>query len=141
MHSVSEGRFSGIGFAIYINRDQYSQGDSLMEIRFRPLPASKLARQASPGQAPTEDGQSFVEVVESLTAADQTPEKDANAGGNREQRSRNRPPGSAHESIENTAEMPTDQKTESAADSPDSQSPDKADPPYEPVGARLDLTA
>ena len=112
-----------------------------MEIKFRPMPASMLARRVSPGQSPTEDGQSFVEVVDSLTAADQTPEKNADAGGNRENQPQNRPHAAPHEPVEDATEMPTDQKTESTADNPNSQSPDKADPKENPVGSRLDLTA
>ena len=112
-----------------------------MEIKFRPMPASTLARRVSPGQSPTEDGQSFVEVVDSLTAADQTPEKNADAGGNRRQQPQNRPHAASHEPVEDATEMPTDQTPESTADNPNSQSRDKTDPKDKSLGARLDLTA
>ena len=100
-----------------------------------------LARRVSPGQSPTEGGQSFVEVVESLTAADQTPEKNADAGGNSRQQPQNRPHATTHELVEDAMEMPTDQKPESTADNPQSQSSDKNDPKNKPLGSRIDLTA
>lgn len=112
-----------------------------MEIRFRPLPPSTLARKASPGQTPTEDGQSFVEVVESLTAADQTPEKDANAGNNRERRPQNRSLGVDHEPIEDAMQAPVEEIPESEADNPGLQPAGKPDPQSKSVGTRLDLTA
>jgi hypothetical protein len=112
-----------------------------MEIKFRPLPASTLARQVAPGQAPTEDGQSFVEVVESLTAADQTPEKDANAGRNQEKQPQNPSFGGPDESAEDAANTPPGQEPETTIDNPNPQFPDKADPQGKSLGARLDLTA
>lgn len=112
-----------------------------MEIRFRPLPPSTLARQKSPGQTPTEDGQSFVEVVESLTAADQTPDKDADAGGNREQQAHNPSLGTGPESAEDAADITAEANPESTPDSSESPSTDKADLENKPLGTYLDLTA
>lgn len=112
-----------------------------MEIKFRPMPASTLARRVSPGQSPTEDGQSFVEVVDSLTAADQTPEKNSDAGDNRRQPPQNRPHAATHEQAEDAMEMPTDQTLESAGDNPNAQPADKTDPKDKSLGTRLDLTA
>ena len=114
-----------------------------MEVRFRPMQPSTLAREVKSSRSSTEDGESFMEVVESLTSADQTPEQDPDTGGSKQP-----PPWSAPhashgptESAQNPGEQTIPETLEDTPGDPASQSPDTTDPDEKPLGARLDLTA
>ena len=103
-----------------------------MEVRFRPLQPSTLARRLSPGKAPSEEAQSFFEVVESLTAASNSPEEYAGSG-QKEETTKQRPsnalphaPSPAEEDLK--AEKPAAPPTEKSEK-------DK------PLGIRIDVTA
>ena len=112
-----------------------------MEVRFRPMPPSALARQVKPGQSPTEDGQSFMEVVESLNASEQTPEQHADEGGSTgESPSHAHAHTSASEPIE---EAPEEDSAATAAAAPGDPAPHSpgSDSQTKPVGKRLDFLA
>ena len=52
-----------------------------MEVNFRPLPPSTAARRAAPGQAPSSDeGETFTEMIESLTSAENNPQAEEQSG-------------------------------------------------------------
>ena len=112
-----------------------------MEVRFRPMPPSALARQVKPGQSPTEDGQSFMEVVESLNASEQTPEQHADEGGSTKE-----PPALAnsHRGASGSAEEASgEDSVETTPDAAQDTAPHISESAAEtkPVGKRLDLLA
>ena len=109
-----------------------------MEVRFRPMSASTIARQIRPGQASADEGQSFMEVVESLDAAEQAPGANPDSGRNQEQPHNPLPavgPDSDTEPEEETSGQPADPDKSTAMSSDGSASQQK------PLGVRLDLTA
>lgn len=110
-----------------------------MEIKFRPMSPSTLARQLKPGQSPTEDGQSFIEVVESLTATEQTPEKNPGGGGGAKQQQtpQNHSLGADLDETQNA----TEESPQPPPEHSQPPSPKKSDPEENPTGAHLDLTA
>ena len=108
-----------------------------MEIQFRPMQRSTLARRVTPGQASTEEDQSFPEVVESLAGAEQAPEQNPGGGGDRQQPL----PQQWSEPIDSEpSEDTTEQVSEPAPEKPASKSSDKPAPEERPLGVRLDLT-
>ena len=119
----------------------------MMEVRFRPMSPSTIARQVKPGQASADDGQSFIEVVESLAGADEASGENADSGRDREQPSQHgsssggpapsgdpdHAPARSEETSENSADPATEESTAASSD--------KAATEEKPIGARLDLTA
>jgi len=106
------------------------------------MPPSSLARQVKPGQSRTEDGQSFMEVVESLNASEQTPEQHADEGGSTGES----PPPHAHahrSASEPIEEAPEEDSAATAAAAPEDPAPHSpgSDAQTKPVGKRLDLLA
>jgi hypothetical protein len=104
-----------------------------------------ITREVKNARSSGEDGQSFIDVVETLTSTDETPEQNAESGGNK-QPPPQRSPLTAGASPEiDTPEQIAEEmpEPESAPDSPKPQSTATADPDVEekPLGARLDLTA
>ena len=55
-----------------------------MEVRFRNLRPSTLTRLVTPNRPPSESDQSFLEIVESVTGTESTPEKNPNSGHDRQ---------------------------------------------------------
>lgn len=101
------------------------------------MPPSALAQQATPGQAPTEDGQNFMEVIESLAAAEQSPEQNKNAGGNKQQP----PPNPLFAGGSEPAEETAEETPQTVHDNLTPPSIEKNNPEENPLGVRLDLTA
>lgn len=108
-----------------------------MEVRFRPLRASTLARHVPPGQISSEDGQSFLEVVEDVTGTEQTPGEYPNTNRNKEKPPRN-----------NAWTGPPARDEDATEEREESVSPKQATAPgketasgEKPVGIRIDMTA
>ena len=108
-----------------------------MEVRFRPLPHSSLARRVNAGQSGSETGQSFMEVIESVTGAENNPEENPNSGRKQE-------PPRPRTSLAGGSE-PVEEKTESGSGeptaSPGEKIADRASPEGRPLGGRIDMTA
>jgi hypothetical protein len=108
-----------------------------MEVKFRPLQSSSLTRRVSPGQLPPEGGQSFIEVVESLTGTENNPEENANSGRRQEVFLR-KPPLSAGYAAD---EQYVEEAPETGLDKSTSPPADKNTPEPKPLGIRIDMTA
>ena len=108
-----------------------------MEVRFRPLSQSALARRAGTGKTGSETGQSFMEVVESVTGAENNPEENPNSGRKQE------PPRWTGSLIGGSD--PVEERIESGAEQPEASSAeknaDKSSPEGKPLGVRIDMTA
>lgn len=113
------------------------QGVYVMEVKFRPLQSSTLTRRVSPGQSPPEGGPSFIEVVESLTGTENTPEENANSGRRQEAFLRKPPLSSGYAADEQYVEEVPDTGLDKSALPPG----DKAVPERKPLGKRIDMTA
>ena len=114
------------------------------------MPPDKLARQITPGQPQSGDEQNFLEVVESLTSSEHTPEQTRDTGGGgqspgnpsarsgqgRLQESENALENLTEESMEATPELLPESSTLKS-----SQSSDISDPDEPPIGAHIDLIA
>ena len=110
-----------------------------MEVRFRALRDSTLTRNVSSGQLPAGEGQNFLEVVESVAGAEQTPGENLHSARNKQEQAqkKNRPGASA-----------ADDHTGDASKGPVTISPDdKVLPPHnkvitedKPLGTRIDMT-
>ncbi|UCD57424.1 MAG: hypothetical protein JSV16_16745 [Candidatus Hydrogenedentota bacterium] len=107
-----------------------------MEVRFRPLPRSTLARPVRPGQVPSEAGQNFGEVVEGVVGAENSPEKNSGAGRKQETPLWTLPPTSDSEAGEEVAKEVPEGDTEKKAPLP----ADKTTPNGKPLGTRIDMT-
>lgn len=88
-----------------------------MEVNFRPLPPSAATRRVGPNHVPSSDeGQNFLEVIESLTSAENNPQANEQAGGNKEQAKRQQqgeeiaPPGEETGEPTDTQNTPSDQQ-------------------------------
>ena len=117
-----------------------------MDVRFRTLPPDKLARQITPGQPQSGDEQNFLEVIESLTSSEHTPEQSGDTGGGRQSpgtTSARTGPGPGDESEEESAQATPETLAEnSATKSPDtSDPPEPAEPDEPPIGKHIDLIA
>jgi hypothetical protein len=108
-----------------------------MEVRFRPLPHSALARRVHAGQTGSETGQSFMEVIESVTGAENNPEENPNSGRKQE-------PPRPRTSLAGGSE-PVEESTETGSEEPMASTAekiaDKATPEGKPLGVRIDMTA
>ena len=101
-----------------------------MEVRFRPLRASTLARHVPPGQLSSEEGQSFLEVVEDVTGTEQTPGEYPHTNRNKEKPPRN-----------NAWTGPPARDEEAAAPKQPTASGKETASGENPVGVRIDMTA
>ena len=108
-----------------------------MEVRFRPLPQSALARRADAGQTGSESGQSFMEVIESVTGAENNPEENPNSGRKQEPPSRTGAFAGVSGPVEERTEGGAEESTASNAE----KNADKAAPEEKPLGVRIDMTA
>ena len=108
-----------------------------MEVRFRPLRQSALARRANAGQTESETGQSFMEVVESVTGAENNPEENPNTGRKQEPPRGTSPFDGGSEPAEESNETDSGECT---ASSPD-KTADTTTPEEKPLGVRIDMTA
>ncbi|RJP64079.1 MAG: hypothetical protein C4532_19850 [Candidatus Abyssobacteria bacterium SURF_17] len=102
-----------------------------MEVRFRPLSQSLLARRTAPGQAIPESGLNFLEIVESVTGAENNPEESPNSN------SGNRQP--LRKAISNTARITGEEPSLIEAEKPGSPSTQKK-AEGKPVGQQIDMT-
>lgn len=109
-----------------------------MEVKFRPVPASTLARQATPSRPSGDESQSFTEVVESLSATDHTPEQNPNSRDSKQE-----PPlNPALEDDSQPAERTNGENRKTIpANSATQKSGEKTEPEEKTLGTRLDLTA
>jgi hypothetical protein len=110
-----------------------------MEVRFRPLQASNLARHVTPGQLPSENGQDFLEVVESLTGSEQLPDENPGSDHNREERyPLRKPPPTDPAAAERAATSEDGEHTavQSHSGTPRSKIADEE----KPVGRHIDMT-
>ena len=109
-----------------------------MEVRFRALRDSTLARNVSSGQSPAGEGQNFLEVVESVAGAEQTPGESLHAAYSNQgqaQRKSGRRETAAEEHAGDDSKDPAALSSHDASPSHNSAvSKDK------PLGARIDLT-
>jgi len=108
-----------------------------MEVQFRPLPRSALARRVNSGRSESETGQSFMEVIESVTGAENNPEENPNTGRQQEPP---RPTGSfvggatpVEESEQGGSVEPTTSNIHETAET--------STPEAKPLGVRIDMTA
>jgi hypothetical protein len=108
-----------------------------MEVKFRPLQASSLARHVAPGQGPSEDGQSFLEVVENVASAEQAPGENPNSGHDKEKPSRQTNPTGDSASQDRTPESIAATVPQEQAGSPRN----KTIPEEKYIGAHIDMTA
>lgn len=104
-----------------------------MEVQFRHLRSSTLARRLTPGQTSSESGQSFLEVVESVTGSEGALEENPTSGGGEESPPQEKPHADAFASPKETVEEPVDQQA---------SHPEKETPPsrIDSLGFRIDLT-
>jgi hypothetical protein len=107
-----------------------------MEVRFRPLQSSNITRHVSPGQPPTGEGQSFLEVVESVAGGDAVQEQNPNAGQKREQPPRRQPADDVHRLPAQAVAQPGEPTPETKPAPPKTKLP----PDENPLGTTLDLT-
>ena len=108
-----------------------------MEVRFRPLPHAALARRVNAGQTGSETGQSFMEVIESVTGAENNPEENPNSGSKQEPPRQRTSPAGGSEPVEESTKTGSDEPTTSAAEN----AADKANSEGKPLGVRIDMTA
>ena len=104
-----------------------------MEVRFRHLQPSTLARRLTPGQTPSESGQSFLEVVESVTGSEGALEENPTSGGNEESPPQEKPQADAFTSPEESIAESSGQHTSN----PEEETPV---PKTDFLGIRIDLT-
>ena len=114
-----------------------------MEVRFRPLQPSTLARHVTPGQSPSEEGQDFLEVVESLAGAEQTPGENANSDRNKQEPSqqRNWTKDSASADFTDDVQEDVDDSQGKPSREHTVPAPSKSIPEDKPLGTRIDMTA
>lgn len=117
-----------------------------MDVRFRTLPPDKLARQITPGQPQSGDEQNFLEVIESLTSSEHTPEQSGDTGGGRQSpgtaSSRTAPDPGDESEAESAQAIPETLSENPATKSSDTSDPDDPPEPDDPpIGARIDLIA
>jgi hypothetical protein len=104
-----------------------------MEVNFRPLPPSNTARRAAPGQAPSSDeGQNFMEIIESLTSVENNPDGSEQTEKKKEQP---KPAQQKNKIAPPAAESGAEQPGEEA------QPPDQSEPKDKRIGGRLDMLA
>ena len=105
-----------------------------MDVRFRHLQPSTLARRLTPGQTSSESGQSFLEVVESVTGSEGALEENPTSGGSEESPPQEKPQADAFTSPEETITESAEQHT---------SNPEEETPPPKAgsLGIRIDLTA
>jgi len=110
-----------------------------MEVRFRALRDSTLNRNVSSGQLPAGEGQSFLEVVESVAGTEQTPGENLHSARNKQEQAQKKNRLGASAADDNTGDASKDPVTISPHD--------KVSPPHnkvvtndEPLGARIDMT-
>ncbi len=104
-----------------------------MEVRFRHLQPSTLARRLTPGQTSSEAGQSFLEVVESVIGSEGALEENPTSGGSKEPPSQEKPQADAFTSPDETVEESAEQHTSN----PEEETPA---PRVDSLGIRIDLT-
>lgn len=111
-----------------------------MEVRFRTLRDSTLKRDASSGQLPNVGTQNFLEVVESMAGAEQTPGEDHRSVRENQKQPQKKSGPRAFTANDNVGDT--------ANDSTGLFPPGKILPPHtsvvsedKPLGARIDMTA
>ncbi len=132
--------YHGIYLALLFAGEEHVSRSIIMEVRFRPMSASTIARQIRPGQASADEGQSFMEVVESLDAAEQAPGANPDSGRNQEQ-PHNPLPSVGPDSDTGPEEETPGQPADPAPDKSTAMSSDGSASQQKPLGVRLDLTA
>ena len=104
-----------------------------MEVRFRHLQPSTLARRLTPGQTSSEAGQSFLELVESVIGSEGALEENPTSGGSEELPPQEKRQADALTSPEETIEESAEQHTSN----PEDETPA---PRADSLGVRIDLT-
>jgi hypothetical protein len=102
-----------------------------MEVRFRPLQPSTLTHRVAAGQSSSETGPSFVEMIDSLTGAENNPDSNSPPDQQKRPLEGSRPNAGNPRGAENITEPPSHKPAASPTN----------DIPKAPVGSRIDLTA
>ncbi len=106
--------------------------ENVMEVNFRPLPPSEAARRAGPGQVPSSDeGQKFMEIIESLTSSENNPDANAEPRPQKEKQKR-------LQAGENLSDV--EKPSPSAPDAPETHS-EESDTAHRTVGSNFDVLA
>jgi hypothetical protein len=102
-----------------------------MEVNFRPMPPSSAIRHSAPGEIPSSDeGEGFLEIIESLTSPENNPE-----AGEQGSQKKGQAKSSAPKNEKETAE-PKEEPLSASALSPEQQSTYQ-----KKVGNHLDILA
>jgi len=132
--------YHGIYLALLFAGEEQVFRSIVMEVKFRPMSSSTIARQVRPGQASADEGQSFMEVVESLGAAEQALGENPDSDRNQEQPHNPLPAGGPDSDAGPEEETPG-QPADPAPDKSTAMSSDGPASQQKPLGVRLDLTA
>jgi hypothetical protein len=106
-----------------------------MEVNFRPIPPSSAIRRSVPGEIPSSDeGQGFLEIIESLTSAENNPEAGEQATQKKGQSKSNVSKNEKEKA--GAAEEPEEEPSLASTQSPDQQPTGE-----KKVGNHLDILA